>query len=60
MYINSNDPALFVAKRYGIGYTLNFGNHWSWAIVLLILFVIILPFSVPVFLILEIKHRLIG
>ena len=25
-YINRNDPALFVEKRFGIGYTLNFGH----------------------------------
>jgi uncharacterized membrane protein len=26
IYINTNDPALFVEKRFGIGYTLNFGH----------------------------------
>jgi uncharacterized membrane protein len=29
-YINPSDPALFVEKRFGIGYTVNFGNRWSW------------------------------
>ena len=29
-YSNPDDPALFVPKRFGIGYTLNFGNPWSW------------------------------
>jgi uncharacterized membrane protein len=29
-YNNPNDPALFVEKRFGVGYTLNFGNRWSW------------------------------
>ena len=43
-YINRNDPALFVPKRFGIGYTLNFGNSWSWAVLALILIVVALPF----------------
>jgi uncharacterized membrane protein len=30
IYINRDDPALFVEKRFGIGYTVNFGNRWSW------------------------------
>jgi uncharacterized membrane protein len=25
-YVNRNDPALFVEKRFGIGWTVNFGN----------------------------------
>jgi uncharacterized membrane protein len=29
-YVNPSDPALFVEKRFGIGYTVNFGNRWSW------------------------------
>jgi len=29
-YYNPADPAIFVEKRFGIGYTLNFGNRWSW------------------------------
>ena len=31
-YFNPGDPSVFVAKRFGIGYTLNFGNRWTWAI----------------------------
>jgi uncharacterized membrane protein len=31
-YVNANDPALFVAKRTGIGWTLNFGHRISWII----------------------------
>jgi uncharacterized membrane protein len=33
LYVNSQDPALFVEKRFGIGYTLNFGRPGSWIIV---------------------------
>jgi uncharacterized membrane protein len=29
-YVNRNDPALFVEKRFGIGYTLNFGHPGIW------------------------------
>ena len=32
IYYNPDDPALIVEKRIGIGYTLNFGNRWSWAL----------------------------
>jgi uncharacterized membrane protein len=24
------DPSIFVEKRMGIGWTLNFGNPWAW------------------------------
>jgi uncharacterized membrane protein len=30
IYFNRTDPALLVEKRMGIGWTLNFGNPWSW------------------------------
>jgi uncharacterized membrane protein len=30
IYINRNDPALFVEKRFGIGYTLNLGHPGTW------------------------------
>jgi uncharacterized membrane protein len=29
-YYNPDDPALFVEKRIGLGYTVNFGNRASW------------------------------
>ncbi|MGZ6143005.1 MAG: DUF5808 domain-containing protein [Myxococcales bacterium] len=28
-YVDREDPALFVPKRYGVGYTFNFGNPWA-------------------------------
>ncbi len=31
-YYNPNDPAVLVEKRFGFGYTLNFGNRWSWIV----------------------------
>jgi uncharacterized membrane protein len=32
VYYNPADPALIVEKRFGLGYTLNFGNRWSWVL----------------------------
>lgn len=29
-YYNKNDPSFFVEKRFGMGYTVNFGNPKSW------------------------------
>lgn len=31
-YVNRDDPAIFVEKRFGIGYTVNFGRRLAWAI----------------------------
>ena len=31
-YVNPDDPALFVEKRFGIGYTLNFAHPVSWLV----------------------------
>ena len=42
-YCNPEDPQLLVPKRYGIGYTLNFGNPWSWALLAMILVMLALP-----------------
>jgi uncharacterized membrane protein len=36
-YYNPDDPAIFVERRFGIGYTLNFGNRKSWLIMLAML-----------------------
>ncbi len=32
IYYNPNDPALFVEKRAGLGYTFNLANRWSWVL----------------------------
>jgi uncharacterized membrane protein len=31
-YVNPDDPALFIEKRFGIGYTLNFGRPAVWVV----------------------------
>jgi uncharacterized membrane protein len=41
-YINPSDPALFVEKRFGIGYTVNLGNRWSWIFLVITLLPLIL------------------
>jgi len=30
LYFNPTDPVVFVETRMGVGWTLNFGNAWSW------------------------------
>jgi hypothetical protein len=42
-YVNPHDPALFVRKHYRAGYTLNFGNPWSWPVLALILLLATAP-----------------
>lgn len=41
-YYNPQDPAFMVEKRFGIGYTMNFGHKLSWVLMALIL---LLPLS---------------
>ncbi len=41
VYHNPADPALFVERRFGVGYTLNVGNPWSWLIIIGILALLI-------------------
>ena len=53
-YSNPNNSALFVPKRFGIGYTLNFGNPWSWLIIALLMLLV----AVPVFIFRIYLHRL--
>jgi len=33
LYYNPNDPAMFVGRRDGAGFTLNMANPWGWAVV---------------------------
>lgn len=45
IYFNPNDPAYFVEKRFGIGWTLNWGRPGAWAIIaIIILLAAALPF----------------
>jgi uncharacterized membrane protein len=40
-YVNRDDPALFVEKRFGIGYTLNFGHPAAWVFLAVLVAVIV-------------------
>lgn len=33
LYVNPDDPAVFVERRFGLGYTLNFGRPATWFII---------------------------
>jgi uncharacterized membrane protein len=43
IYYNPQDAALFVEKRFGIGYTLNFGRPAAW---LLIVMIVVVPLAI--------------
>ncbi|WP_285394915.1 DUF1648 domain-containing protein [Lysinibacillus sp. fls2-241-R2A-57] len=45
VYINKNDPSLLVQKKYGVGWTVNMANKWSY----IILLVIFLPILLGIF-----------
>jgi len=54
-YVNRADPALFVEKRVGIGYTPNYGNPWSWVVLIIVTFASMAPVILP-FEYLRIQH----
>ena len=33
LYVNHDDPALMVVTRFGVGWTLNFGNPVAWLLI---------------------------
>ncbi|MFZ0962699.1 MAG: DUF5808 domain-containing protein [Terriglobia bacterium] len=38
-YVNRDDPSLFIEKRFGLGYTFNFGRPMAWVILVVTLLV---------------------
>lgn len=36
-YVNPADPSILIEKRFGVGYTVNFGNPRSWLVLALVL-----------------------
>ena len=42
-YYNPEDPAIFVSKRVGIGYTMNFANKMSWLVLAGLVLVLLAP-----------------
>lgn len=47
LYFNPDDPALFVEKRFGIGWTLNFGNKMAIAVIILLIIFIVAMAIIP-------------
>ena len=37
IYVNRDDPSILVEKRFGVGYTINLGNRWTWAAIAVLL-----------------------
>ena len=44
-YYNPDDPRLFVGKRLGIGWTLNFARPVAWGLMALILAILLAHYS---------------
>jgi uncharacterized membrane protein len=40
-YVNPADPSVLVEARFGIGYTLNLGNRWTWIVMSLLMIPIV-------------------
>ena len=57
-YFNRQDPSLFVPKRFGIGYTINFANRWSWLVVAILVVLILAPFVFTAITVTSIRHTL--
>jgi uncharacterized membrane protein len=45
-YINRDDPAVFIEKRFGLGYTLNLARPATWIIGFVVAFVLAIPLLV--------------
>jgi uncharacterized membrane protein len=43
LYNNPDDPAVFVPKRFGLGWTLNFGHPQAKLVLIAILLLVLLP-----------------
>ena len=41
-YFNPTDPAVLVERRMGIGWTMNFGNPWSWVSLIAVAVIVII------------------
>jgi uncharacterized membrane protein len=42
VYVNRDDPALFVEKRFGLGYTINFGHNGAWVFLAALVAIVVL------------------
>lgn len=46
-YVNKKDPSLFIEKRFGVGFTINFGNPMAWVLVVGLLGLIAIMAGLP-------------
>ncbi|QFF97455.1 DUF1648 domain-containing protein [Psychrobacillus glaciei] len=47
LYINRDDPSILVEKRFGVGWTLNFGRPLSWVVLFVpIIIILVIAFSI--------------
>lgn len=45
-YVNTDDPSILVEKRFGVGWTLNFGRPLSWIVLFLpLIIILVIAFS---------------
>jgi uncharacterized membrane protein len=42
LYFNPTDPAVLVERRMGIGWTMNFGNPWSWVSLMAVAVIVVI------------------
>ncbi len=40
-YVNKDDPSLFVEKRFGVGFTINFGRPTGWVVLTVVVIIVI-------------------
>jgi uncharacterized membrane protein len=40
-YLSTKDPAFLVPKRWGHGWTINFGSFWTWLLALAVIAVVV-------------------
>lgn len=48
-YVNSDDPEVMVPKRYGLGWTINFGHPMGMVIAVVMIAMILLPIALALF-----------
>ena len=56
IYVNSNDPAIFVERRIGLGWTINFGNPRA-LLVMLVILALPFAFTAFTFVVMEVGER---
>lgn len=50
LYYNPDDPSVFIEKRFGIGWTINYGHPWGKIIMAMLIIIIVASLLMPIFL----------